>query len=138
MKWRVEIDRALADLGLTHAQYAVLAPLFGMTGEGQRPSQRELADVTGLEPLYISKLLWGLERAGYVERAQNPDDARAVRLALTRHGRRVTGKAITLVVALQDELTAPLGGTGSRRTREFVRAAQTLLTATDQTGQETR
>jgi DNA-binding MarR family transcriptional regulator len=136
MKWRVAIDRALADLALTHAQYAVLAPLLGMTSEGRRPSQRELADVTGLEPLYISKLLRGLERDGYVERAPNPDDARAVRLALTHNGRRVTTEAISLVVALQDELTASLGGAGSRRTREFIRAAQTLLTGTDQTGEQ--
>jgi DNA-binding MarR family transcriptional regulator len=135
MKWRVAIDRALADLGLTHAQYAVLAPLFGMASEGRRPSQRELADVTGLEPLYISKLLRGLERDGFVERSPNPDDARAVRLVLTRHGRQVTTRAIALVVALQDDLTKPLGGASSRRTRDFVSAAQKLLTGEGQTGE---
>jgi len=53
MKWRVAVDRALAPLGLTHAQYVLLASLYGMK---QPPTQRELADHTGLEALYVSKL----------------------------------------------------------------------------------
>ena len=30
MKWRAAVDRALAPLGLTHAQYVLLASLYGM------------------------------------------------------------------------------------------------------------
>jgi hypothetical protein len=35
MKWRVAVDRALAPLGLTHAQYVLLASLYGMEREGR-------------------------------------------------------------------------------------------------------
>lgn len=56
MKWRVAVDRAVAPLGLTHAQYSLVASLYGMHRTGLRPSQRQLADHTGLEPLYVSKL----------------------------------------------------------------------------------
>ena len=63
MRWRSAIDRAITPLGLTNAQYSVLAPLLGMERSGRRPSQRQLADFTGLEPLYVSKLARALEQA---------------------------------------------------------------------------
>ncbi|MFC9056332.1 MarR family transcriptional regulator, partial [Streptomyces anthocyanicus] len=33
-KWRVAVDRAVAPLGLTHAQYSVVASLYGMQRAG--------------------------------------------------------------------------------------------------------
>jgi DNA-binding MarR family transcriptional regulator len=127
MKWRAAVDRALAHLDLTHAQYSVLASLYGMSRSGARPSQRELADHTGLEPIYISKLARALERSGLVERIEHPADPRAVQLNLTRHGTHVITRAIPVVRKLQEEMTAPIGGTSSRRHKEFVRTLQTLL-----------
>jgi DNA-binding MarR family transcriptional regulator len=127
MKWRAAVDRALAHLDLTHAQYSVLASLYGMSRSGARPSQRELADHTGLEPIYISKLARALDRAGLIERIEHPTDPRAVQLSLTRHGTQVITEAIPVVRKLQDDLTAPIGGTSSRRHQDFVRTLQTLL-----------
>ncbi|MFB7758203.1 MarR family winged helix-turn-helix transcriptional regulator, partial [Streptomyces sp. NPDC056121] len=85
-KWRVAVDRAVAPLGLTHAQYALVASLHGMQRAGERPSQRQLADHTGLEALYVSKLARALESAGLIERTRDPRDPRAVQLALTEQG----------------------------------------------------
>lgn len=127
MRWRAAVDRAVAPLGLTHAQYSVLASLFAVQRAGERPSQRRLAERTGLEPVYVSKLARTLEDAGFITRDVDVDDTRAVRLALTRHGRDVTTRAIGVVAALLDELTAPLGGTKSTRTRALARDLQTLL-----------
>jgi DNA-binding MarR family transcriptional regulator len=127
MKWRVAVDRAVAPLGLTHAQYSVLGSLFGMDRSGIRPTQRQLADHIGLEPLYVSKLARALEAAGLVGRAGDPDDTRAVRLSLTPAGREVTRRAITVVRALHDTLLEPLGGFDGRRTRALVRELQVLL-----------
>jgi MarR family transcriptional regulator, organic hydroperoxide resistance regulator len=129
MKWRVAVDRAVAPLGLTHAQYSVLASLYGMVRAGERPSQRRLADHTGLEPIYISKLVRALEAAGLVERTADPADTRAIQLALTDTGSDVAERAIAVVRDLQEELTAPLGGTQGRRTRTLVRELETLLAA---------
>src|SRR5215510_611887 len=86
MKWRTAVDRAVRPLGLTHAQYSLLASLSALTARGVAPSQRELADVTGLEPVYVSKLARALERAGLVARLDNPSDPRAFSLRLTPHG----------------------------------------------------
>jgi MarR family transcriptional regulator, organic hydroperoxide resistance regulator len=128
MRWRAAVDRAVAPLGLTHAQYSVLASLLGMERAGQRPSQRQLADHTGLEPLYVSKLARALERAKLITRAADPADSRAVQLSLTRHGRDVVTQAVAVVAELQEQLTAPLGGTRSKRTRALVAELQKLLT----------
>lgn len=129
MKWRVAVDRALAPLGLTHAQYSLLASLFGMQRSGHKPSQRRLADHTGLEPLYVSKLARTLESAGLITRAGDPTDTRAVQLSLTAQGHEVTGRAIAVVRQLLDQLLAPLGGLDGRRTEVLVRELTTLLDA---------
>jgi MarR family transcriptional regulator, organic hydroperoxide resistance regulator len=129
MAWRVEVDRAVADLGLTHAKYALLASLYGLDRSGHQPTQKELADHTGLEPLYVSKLARSLQTAGHVDRTPDPVDARAVRLHLTGDGREVAKRAVAIVAQLLDTLTAPLGGTGSKRTSAFVRDLGLLLDA---------
>ncbi|MFE7277645.1 MarR family winged helix-turn-helix transcriptional regulator [Streptomyces sp. NPDC057623] len=128
-KWRVAVDRAMAPLGLTHAQYALVASLYGMQRHGERPSQRRLADHTGLEPLYVSKLARSLEAAGLLERTRDPRDPRAVQLALTEPGQERTRRAIEVVQGLLEQLLAPLGGLGSARTREFGRELAALLDA---------
>ncbi|WUT00610.1 MarR family transcriptional regulator [Streptomyces sp. NBC_00708] len=127
MKWRVAIDRALAPLGLTHAQYSLVASLSGMEHAGLRPSQRALADHTGLEALYVSKIARALESAGLVERTTDPADSRAVLLSLTEEGRETTGRAITVVRGLVDGLLAPLGGIGGAGAEAFTEALTALL-----------
>ncbi|MFD8971219.1 MULTISPECIES: MarR family winged helix-turn-helix transcriptional regulator [unclassified Streptomyces] len=127
MKWRVAVDRAVGPLGLTHAQYALMASLYGMGRSGLRPSQRRLADHTGLEPLYVSKLARALEAAGLVARTKDPDDPRAVQLSLTEEGHDVTRRAVTVVQRLLDQLLEPLGGQDGPRARQFTRELSTLL-----------
>ncbi len=133
-KWRVAVDRAVAPLGLTHAQYSLLASLYGHSRTGAQPSQRQLADYTGLEPIYVSKLARALEQTSLLTRTEHPADPRAVQLRLTEHGTDVVLRAIAMVRALQEELTAPIGGTGSRRNRELVRTLRTLLGIPPATG----
>jgi DNA-binding MarR family transcriptional regulator len=127
MKWRVAIDRALAPLDLTHAQFSQLGSLLDMEAAGLHPSQRELADRTGVEPLYVSKLARTLETAGLISRKEHPADTRAVQLALTEKGRDVTIQAAAVVRRLVDELLAPLGGLEGDGTEAFTAALQALL-----------
>ncbi|MET8966220.1 MarR family winged helix-turn-helix transcriptional regulator [Streptomyces sp. NPDC004096] len=129
MKWRVAVDRAVAPLGLTHAQYALVATLFGMRRGGLRPSQRQLADHTGLEALYVSKLARALEAAGLVDRVRDPADPRAVQLSLTTEGQQVARRAIQVVQRLHEQFLQPLGGPDSARTQAFTDELRTLLGA---------
>jgi DNA-binding MarR family transcriptional regulator len=128
-KWRVAVDRAVAGHGLTHAKYSVLATLYGLrhTDPDLRPSQRRLADHTGLEPLYISKLVRALEADALVERHPDPADTRAVRLVLTDQGFAVAAETVEVVRGLLERLLAPLGGLDSARAATFSRELQLLL-----------
>ena len=128
---RAAVDRILAPLGLTHAQYTLLASLYGFSRTGARPSQRELADWTGLEPIFVSKLARALEQAGLIERTRHPADPRAVQLRLTGDGADIAQRAIAVVHAFQEEFTAPIGGTRSQRNRDLVRTLQALLGTQD-------
>jgi DNA-binding MarR family transcriptional regulator len=127
MKWRVAVDRALAPRGLTHAQYVMLASLYGLERDGRVPSQRELADHTGLEALYVSKLARSLDADGLIQRTRDAVDTRTMRLELTAKGRETIEPAIAEVAALLDKLLAPLGGRRGARTKGFVRDLTELL-----------
>jgi MarR family transcriptional regulator, organic hydroperoxide resistance regulator len=128
-KWGALLDRALVPFGLTQAQFSVLATLYGVTRAGGQPSQRELSDHTGLDPVFVSKLVRALEGNGLLRRTTDPADSRAVRLTLTEQGAEVAETAMTRVMTLQDQLAVPLGGPGSEQTREFVATLTTLLEA---------
>jgi MarR family transcriptional regulator, organic hydroperoxide resistance regulator len=127
MRWRAAMDSKLAPYGLTQAQYSVLAPLYSMTRGGARPSQRELADLTGLDAIYVSKLVRALEREGFVARAVSTADPRAVELTLTEHGAATIRDAVGTVYDLRDELTSALGGNEGVRTAELVGLLRELL-----------
>jgi DNA-binding MarR family transcriptional regulator len=127
VKWRAELDRALKPLGLTSAQYGVLAALRGLTLAGARPSQRELADFVGLEPMFVSTLARALERRGLLERRSSGDDPRALQLALTARGVEVVTAARMIVVDLEARRLAVLGGRGSERSAALTDALLALL-----------
>ena len=127
MKWQAAVDRTVAPLGLTHAQYSLLASLRDLTSGGARPSQRELADHIGLDAIFVSKLIGALEQHDLVDRSRHPLDSRAMELALTEKGSTVIDEAIVKVLALQEQLTEPLGGLDSKATTQFISTMQRLL-----------
>jgi DNA-binding MarR family transcriptional regulator len=124
-RWRAAVDRAVAPFGLTHAQYVLLATLYGLSLRGARPSQRELADATGLEAVYVSRLARALEEGGLIHRAGAAADPRAVEITLTPRGEEVVVPAIAAVRQLHDQLLGPIGGprgADHRRFRNFLLA----------------
>jgi DNA-binding MarR family transcriptional regulator len=129
MRWRAAVDRAVAPLGLTHAQYSLLGSLHALTRHGHPPSQRELADFAELDPIYVSKLVRALATAGLLTRSGHPTDSRAVQLALTPRGVEVIEAAVGVVHALQHELTAPIGGPAGARNRQLIAILRDLLGA---------
>jgi DNA-binding MarR family transcriptional regulator len=127
LRWRAQLDRSIAPLGLTSAQYAVLASLYGLSQGGARPSQRELADFAGLEPMHVSKLVRALQRRGLVERTGNPADTRAVQLSVTDRGVQVVTAARATVLQLEEQRLAPLGGRSSQQSAQLREALVVLL-----------
>lgn len=131
VKWRAGLDRALAPLGLTSAQYAVLASLSGLSRSGAQPNQRQLADFAGLEPMFVSKLVRALEKAGLVTRHSNPADPRARQLEVTARGREVVTAGRAVVMALEEQRLAVIGGPASRDSAMLNDTLRTLLGQAD-------
>lgn len=105
----------------------MLASLFGVTRSGQAPRQSDLADLAGLDAVYISRLVRRLETAGLVERAPDPDDARALKVTITKEGEDTVERAISIVRDLQERLTEPLGGIRGERMQRLMDDLTTLL-----------
>jgi MarR family transcriptional regulator, organic hydroperoxide resistance regulator len=126
VKWRAGLDRALAPLGLTSAQYGILASLYGLCRSGTEPTQRELAEFVGFEPMFVSALARALQRGGFLRRAR-ASDPRAFQLSLTSHGVRVVTAARKIVVKLEERRLAVLGGHDSAASIAFRGALLTLL-----------
>jgi len=76
---RRHADARARDVGMTRAQWAVLARLERQPGI----SQNTLAQLTDVEPITVGRLVDRLEAAGYVERQADPNDRRVWRLQLT-------------------------------------------------------
>lgn len=117
----------VAPFGLSHAQYSALASLHQMSLGGAVPTQRELADYTGLQPIFVSKLVRALEAAGHIARTDDPRDSRAVRLTLTAIGAATIADARRLVAELDRRLTAPIGGPDGDAARVLASTLQLLL-----------
>ena len=137
LKWRVAVDRALSPLGLTHTHYSLLASLYALSRYEARPSQRELADFSGLEPMYVSKLVRTLQRDGLVRRTDHPDDPRAFQLAPTAQGAELAVAAAGIVRQLYDRLLLPTGGWSGRGTRTLMRTLDALLDRAEAWNQDT-
>jgi len=76
---RLAFERRVRDIGLTRAQWFVLAYLIRTDGQ----KQSGLADETDMEKAPLGKLLDRLEEGGWIERRPDPDDRRAKRIHKT-------------------------------------------------------
>jgi len=76
---RRDFDRRAAELGVTRAQWRVLARLSRQDGL----RQVELADALDVEPITLCRMIDRLEDAGMVERRADEQDRRAWRIHLT-------------------------------------------------------
>jgi DNA-binding MarR family transcriptional regulator len=76
---RKRVDKRARALGLTRAQWRVLAQLRRREGI----NQTALADILEIENITMARHIDRLEDAGWVERRRDPGDRRAWRLYLT-------------------------------------------------------
>jgi len=82
---RRRVDKAAQTIGLTSAQWRVLAYLARCEGS----NQASLADHMDMEPITLSRHLDRMQAAGMLERQPDPNDRRAHRLYLTETGREL-------------------------------------------------
>lgn len=97
LAWQRAVTIALRPHGLTHVQFVLLAGTWWLTEQDGPPTQRELAQHAGSDPMMVSQVLRRLERKGLVKRTADPIDARAKRVKLTRAGSTHLRKAMPTV-----------------------------------------
>jgi DNA-binding MarR family transcriptional regulator len=93
----------LADLGLTYAEFDVLAALRRV-GAPHRLRPSELSRSLFLTTGGISNVLHRLTADGYVARADDPGDARRRWVHLTEDGVRITDDAMAVSVRVHEEI----------------------------------
>ncbi|MCY7339036.1 MAG: MarR family transcriptional regulator [Sphingomonas bacterium] len=99
-------DRRAAELGVTRAQWRVIAIL----GHNPGMKQVELADRLDVEPISACRIIDRLEEAGLVERQRDPADRRAWRLSLTATAEPLRERLSDLAEQMSGEAFVGLGG----------------------------
>lgn len=99
-----DFERRLACAGGEPRSYAVLMALAADDGQ----SQRQLSTQLGIHRNAMVTIIDNLEREGLAKRLPHPDDRRAFAVTLTETGRRLLPILDDRILALEDELAAPL------------------------------
>ena len=108
-------DRRAAQLGVTRAQWRVIAVL----GHHPGMKQVELADRLDIEPISACRIVDRLVEAGLVERQRDPGDRRAWRVSLTACAEPLRER----LGALADEMSLEAFAGIGEADLEIVRAA---------------
>jgi DNA-binding MarR family transcriptional regulator len=98
------IDRRLHPLGLTRAQWSVLAILSNRDGL----SQSQLAEMLEIEKTTTGRLIDHLEKSSWVERRPIPGDRRLWGVYLTQQARPLIAEIERIVLATRTEMLAGL------------------------------
>jgi DNA-binding MarR family transcriptional regulator len=114
-----EMTRAFEDMGVAPRGHCVLSA--ALTGEY---TQKELAEIVGLDKTTMVVTVDELERAGFAERVPSASDRRARIIRVTPAGRKLVAKGEKVVQAIQEDVLASLPA-GESET--LVRALEKLV-----------
>lgn len=98
------VDAVLRPMGLTFARYEVLM-LLEFSQRGTLP-MGVIGSRLQVHPTSVTNAVDRLEQAGFVSRHQNPQDRRAVIVAIESSGREVAAEATKI---LNDQVFADIG-----------------------------
>ena len=118
---RTVFDRRARKLGLTRAQWLVLARLRRRPGA----SQSELAEMMEVEKASAGRMVDRLERKGWVVRRADPVDRRINRLYLTSDAEKISKRLWTIGEQMVDDAVCDLNAVQT----EQLSAALTIVKA---------
>lgn len=116
-------DRIFAPLGLTHGQFSMMVAITGM---GQ-PKAGHLAAFLAMDRATVTAATKKLEANGFVTTAQDVNDRRARRVAMTAAGQIVLAKALPLWRSAHAAIDAALPQGSPARLRRDLGAVTALL-----------
>jgi DNA-binding MarR family transcriptional regulator len=120
---RVEMDKALREVGMTTAQYAGLSTLEATPSL----SGAELARRSFVTPQTMNAILANLEAAGLVVRRPHPEHGRVLQAYLTEMGEESVARAHGLVEAVERRMLDRLSQDDRRRLLEALRGCVDAL-----------
>ncbi len=108
--FRTRLERALADLGVTQPQFAVLTMVAAYPGL----SNADLARLSLLTPQTVSVIVANLKRSGALASKPHAVHGRIRHLTLTARGEKILAHCKARVQVLEQELGAALSKRTSR------------------------
>ncbi|WP_192252493.1 MarR family winged helix-turn-helix transcriptional regulator [Mesorhizobium silamurunense] len=114
--YRLRVERALDEFGVTQPQFATLTILSAYPGI----SNADLARLAVLTPQTVSVIVGNLERAGSLVRKPHAVHGRIQHLDLSDSGRALLKKCRERVQKLERELTAGLSANEERAVRRWL------------------
>jgi len=107
--WQRQINAALKQFNLTHAQFVLLASVTWLADDKKPLTQVEVANHAKMDVMMTSNVLRTLEEKGLVKRNPHPTDTRAKSLAVTNKGRELAQQAVPVVEGIDNEFFGKLG-----------------------------
>jgi len=105
--------------GLTRSEYELLVILVMSLGDDRQAfTVTEISNLLQITPAGVTHLINPLEKAGYIERLQAPNDRRIVRIGLTKKGTQV---AEALISEVQENLVGLINHLGEEDSKTLIR-----------------
>jgi DNA-binding MarR family transcriptional regulator len=113
---RLTLERALADLGVTQPQFAVLTMLNAYPGL----SGADVARVALLTPQTVGVIIGNLERDGAIQKTPHPVHGRVLQWTLTRLGVGLLDQCRRRVAAVEQRLVTGLSAKAELTIRRWL------------------
>jgi DNA-binding MarR family transcriptional regulator len=120
---RAAMEKALADIDATPAQFAVLTMIAAYPGA----SGADLARLTFLTPQTINVIVRNLEKAGAIEKSAHAVHGRILRLNATAKGLALLKRCRSRVMDVEDRISGLAGRSHERVIRRWLSAVAAEL-----------
>ena len=117
------IDRRLQPLGLSRAQWSILAILSNHDGL----SQSQISDELEIEKSTAGRLIDQVEKSGWIERRPIPGDRRLWGIHLTDRARRLIAEVESIVLHTRAEMLRGLSAEQQQTLSEMLQAVKSNL-----------
>ena len=103
LTWQRRIREALESHNITHSEFVTMAMLIWFENLGHKPTQTDIANLSKLDKMTLSKALKKLATDGYVSRQDMKDDTRTKSATLTEKGKDLICKLVPIVEKIDEE-----------------------------------
>jgi len=119
------IDRRLQPLGLSRAQWSILAILSNHNGL----SQSHISDELEIEKSTVGRLIDQVEKSGWIERRPIPGDRRLWGIHLTDQARRLIAEVERVILSTRAEMLRGLSAEQQHHLSEMLQTVKSNLSA---------